>query len=120
MTDRKIAAAQQIFQYIDFVFCIPNDYVPAFVEFKQNSIAEIREDAIIKDISEAPSPAVYIPASEGGGPRGGGPPGGGPRRGGGPRGQRGQAPPDDTPEQDRAEQLTESITGIGIQEEIGY
>ena len=47
---------------IDFVFCIPNDYVPTIVEFKQNSIAEIREDAIIRDISEAPSPSVYVPA----------------------------------------------------------
>jgi hypothetical protein len=109
---------------IDFVFCVPNDYVPAFVEFKQNSIAEIREDAIIKDISEAPSPSVYVPASEGGGPRGGDfPEGGFPegsfpgRRGSGRRGQ-GQ-PPDDAPES-KAEQLTESITGAGIQEEMGY
>ena len=105
---------------IDFVFCVPNDYVPAFVEFKQNSIAEIRENAIIRDITEAPSPSVYVPASGGWGPGGGGFPeggfpGGGQRRGGG-RGGRGGQPQGDTPEQSQAEKLTD----IGIQEKNGY
>jgi len=110
---------------IDFVFCVPNDFVPAFVEFKQNSIAEIREAAIIKDISEAPSPAVYVPSSGGGGggqrggfPEGGFPEGGPGRRGGGPRGQRGGQPQDDPESQ--AGQFTESITGIETQSEMGY
>ena len=108
---------------IDFVFCVPNDYVPALVEFKQNSIAEIREDAILKDISDAPSPAVYVPAAKNEGSSGGSPeggfPGNGQGRGRGGRGGRRGQPSDDTSES-KAEQLTNSITGAGVQEEMGY
>ncbi len=34
-------------KWIDFVFCVPNGYVPVFVEYKLNSIAQIRRSAIV-------------------------------------------------------------------------
>jgi len=46
-------------KWIDFVFCVPRDYVPVLVEFKQNSIVEIRPSAIVT-ADQAPPPAVFI------------------------------------------------------------
>jgi len=46
-------------KWIDFVFCVPRDYVPVLVEFKQNSIVEIRPSAIVT-ADKAPPPAVFI------------------------------------------------------------
>jgi len=46
-------------KWIDFVFCVPRDYVPVLVEFKQNSIVEIRPSAIVT-ADQAPPPALFI------------------------------------------------------------
>lgn len=45
-------------KWIDFVFCIPRDYVPVLVEFKQNSIVEIPERAIVT-ADQAPLPELF-------------------------------------------------------------
>ena len=45
-------------KWIDFVFCIPRDYVPMLLEFKQNSIVEIPSRAIVK-ADKAPSPVLF-------------------------------------------------------------
>jgi len=98
---------------IDFVFCIPNGYAPVLVEFKLNNIAQISQSAILKDISEAPDPAVYRTSTGGGnrGNRGGGP--GGPFGGGG-RGGNGmrnpnQTPPSNNTPEDIANDLTDGV-----------
>jgi hypothetical protein len=65
---------------IDFVFCVPSSFTPVLVEFKLNNVVQIIQNAILKDIAEAPAPAIFIQQAEGqGGP--GGPGFGG--RGGG-------------------------------------
>jgi len=46
-------------KWIDFVFCVPKGFVPVLVEFKQNSIVEIRPSAIVT-ADQAPPPAVFI------------------------------------------------------------
>jgi hypothetical protein len=45
-------------KWIDFVFCIPRDYVPVLVEFKQNSILEISPRAIVA-ADKAPPPVFF-------------------------------------------------------------
>jgi hypothetical protein len=52
-------------KWIDFVFCIPRDYVPMLLEFKQNSIVEIPSKAIVT-ADKAPSPVLftYTPKSK--------------------------------------------------------
>ncbi len=50
-------------KFIDFVFCIPRDFVPVLLEFKQNSIAEIRSSAIVT-ADQAPPPAVFTQTSK--------------------------------------------------------
>jgi hypothetical protein len=52
-------------KWIDFVFCIPRDYVPMLLEFKQNSIVEIPSKAIVA-ADKAPSPVLftYTPKSK--------------------------------------------------------
>ncbi|MBW7991054.1 MAG: hypothetical protein FVQ84_13700 [Planctomycetes bacterium] len=52
-------------KWIDFVFCIPRDYVPMLLEFKQNSIVEISSRAIVT-ADKAPSPVLftYTPKSK--------------------------------------------------------
>ncbi|MDT8301363.1 MAG: hypothetical protein RQ760_07745 [Sedimentisphaerales bacterium] len=45
-------------KWIDFVFCIPRDYVPMLLEFKQNSIVEIPSKAIVT-ADKAPSPVLF-------------------------------------------------------------
>jgi hypothetical protein len=50
-------------KFIDFVFCIPRDFVPVLLEFKQNSIAEIRSSAIVT-ADQAPSPAFFTQTSK--------------------------------------------------------
>jgi len=45
-------------KWIDFVFCIPRDYVPMLLEFKQNSIVEIPSKAIVT-ADKAPSPVFF-------------------------------------------------------------
>jgi len=46
-------------KWIDFVFCVPRDYVPVLLEFKQNSIVEIAKRAIVT-ADQAPPPEVFI------------------------------------------------------------
>jgi hypothetical protein len=46
-------------KWIDFVFCVPRDYVPVLVEFKQNSIVEIRPSSIVT-ADKAPPPEFFI------------------------------------------------------------
>jgi len=50
-------------KWIDFVFCIPRDSVPVLLEFKQNSIVEIRSSAIVT-ADQAPPPAVFTQSSK--------------------------------------------------------
>jgi hypothetical protein len=45
-------------RWIDFVFCVPRDYVPVLVEFKQNSILEISSRAIVT-ADKAPPPVLF-------------------------------------------------------------
>lgn len=45
-------------KWIDFVFCIPRDYVPILVEFKQNSILEISPRSIVT-ADKAPPPVFF-------------------------------------------------------------
>lgn len=45
-------------RWIDFVFCVPRDYVPVLVEFKQNSIVEISSRAIVT-ADKAPPPVLF-------------------------------------------------------------
>ena len=67
---------------IDFVFCVPNSYKPVLVEFKLNSVAQIIQDAILTDISEAPQAATFFQRPQGQGQGAGTGPGTG--AGGGP------------------------------------
>jgi len=50
-------------KWIDFVFCVPRDYVPVLVEFKQNSIVEIPPRAIVT-ADQAPPPEVFTQTSK--------------------------------------------------------
>jgi hypothetical protein len=50
-------------KWIDFVFCIPRDYVPMLLEFKQNSIVEIPSKAIV-NADKAPSPVLFTYTSK--------------------------------------------------------
>jgi hypothetical protein len=50
-------------KWIDFVFCVPRDYVPVLVEFKQNSIVEIPPRAIVT-ADKAPPPEVFTQSSK--------------------------------------------------------
>jgi len=50
-------------KWIDFVFCVPRDYVPVLVEFKQNSIVEIPPRAIVT-ADQAPPPEVFTQSSK--------------------------------------------------------
>jgi hypothetical protein len=45
-------------KWIDFVFCVPRDYVPMLLEFKQNSIIEIPSRAVVT-ADKAPSPVLF-------------------------------------------------------------
>ncbi len=45
-------------RWIDFVFCIPRDYTPVMVQFKQNSILEISPRSIVA-ADKAPSPVFF-------------------------------------------------------------
>jgi hypothetical protein len=49
-------------RFIDFVFCVPSGFEPALVEFKLNSIAEIRTGAIIT-ADQAPAVAPFSSSS---------------------------------------------------------
>jgi len=54
-------------RFIDFVFCVPNGFEPAMVEFKLNSIAQMPRSAIVA-ADQAPEAAPFVPSSgEGGG-----------------------------------------------------
>jgi len=50
-------------KWIDFVFCVPRDYVPVLVEFKQNSIVEIAKRAIVT-ADKAPPPVFFTQTSK--------------------------------------------------------
>ena len=49
-------------RYIDFVFCVPSGFEPAMVEFKLNSIVEIRTGAIVT-ADQAPEVAPFSSSS---------------------------------------------------------
>lgn len=49
-------------KFIDFVFCIPRDFVPVLLEFKQNSIVEIPTRAIVT-ADQAPPPVFFTQSS---------------------------------------------------------
>ncbi|MFH1716079.1 MAG: hypothetical protein ABIF19_01900 [Planctomycetota bacterium] len=51
-------------RFIDFVFCVPNGFEPALVEFKLNSIAEIPRSAIVA-ADQAPEAAPFVPSAGG-------------------------------------------------------
>ena len=50
-------------KFIDFVFCIPRDFVPVLLEFKQNNIVTIPSTAIAS-LDDVPPPAVFDQSSE--------------------------------------------------------
>jgi hypothetical protein len=50
-------------KWIDFVFCIPRDFVPVLLEFKQNSIVEIPSRAIVS-ADQAPPPVFFTQTSK--------------------------------------------------------
>ena len=50
-------------KWIDFVFCIPRDFVPVLLEFKQNSIVEIPSRAIVT-ADKAPAPEFFTQTSK--------------------------------------------------------
>jgi hypothetical protein len=50
-------------KFIDFVFCIPRDFVPVLFEFKQNSIVEIPSSAIVT-ADQAPPPEFFTQTSK--------------------------------------------------------
>ncbi len=50
-------------KFIDFVFCIPRDFVPVLFEFKQNSIVEIASRAIVT-ADQAPAPEFFTQTSK--------------------------------------------------------
>ena len=50
-------------KFIDFVFCIPRDFVPVLLEFKQNSIVEIPKRAIVT-ADQAPPPEFFTQTSK--------------------------------------------------------
>jgi len=50
-------------KFIDFVFCIPRDFVPVLFEFKQNSIVEIPSRAIVT-ADQAPPPVFFTHSSK--------------------------------------------------------
>ena len=50
--------------WIDFVFCVPKGFVPALVEFKQNSIAEISARSIVT-AEKAPPPEFFDQSTKG-------------------------------------------------------
>ena len=51
-------------KWIDFVFCIPRDFVPVLLEFKQNSIVEIPKRAIVDTADQAPAPEFFTQTSK--------------------------------------------------------
>ncbi len=52
-------------KWIDFVFCIPRDFDPVLLEFKQNSIVEIPKRAIVT-ADQAPPPELFTQTSKSG------------------------------------------------------
>ena len=118
---------------IDFVFCLPSGYTPVLAEFKLNSAAQIVQNAILRDSAEAPEPATFFQRAGGqGGNQGSGPGGrGGRGRGGrgagggnfgtrgGNGGGRGSNNDGGYTPQNQAENLTESVTGMGASNELG-
>ncbi len=110
---------------IDFVFCVPSGYTPVLAEFKLNNVVQIAQSTILKDATEAPSPATFFQRTEGDN-QGGAPGFPGQGAGGFPGGFPGQNAPggngmgdqqNNTPES-TAEKLTEGITGIGTSSEL--
>ncbi|MFZ2146503.1 MAG: CvpA family protein [Sedimentisphaerales bacterium] len=95
-------------KWIDFVFCIPRDFVPVLVEFKQNSVVDILERAIVT-ADQAPPPELFTqtPQSQTGSSTSGGPPSGPTRQPGTRSGSRQRKPSD----------LSRSIIGDGTEEE---
>ncbi len=51
-------------KFIDFVFCIPNSFVPVLVEFKLNSIVEIPSKAIVSPDQAPPAAVLGQPSSQ--------------------------------------------------------
>ena len=45
-------------KWIDFVFCIPRDYKPVLVQFKQNNVLEISSRSVVK-ADKAPQPVFF-------------------------------------------------------------
>jgi hypothetical protein len=98
---------------IDFVFAVPGGFTPILVEFKLNSVVQIPAGAIVTDASQAPSPVFFTQssASEEENPR---PSGTQQQNSSNRRGQgrsRSQESNGNPPRQNRAQRLTESVTG---------
>jgi len=51
-------------RFIDFVFCVPNGFEPAMVEYKLNSIAEIPRSAIVA-ADQAPEAVPFVQSAGG-------------------------------------------------------
>lgn len=118
--ERKDFSGNSATKDIDFVFAVPVGLHPALVEFKLNNIVQIPINAVLTDSAEAPPAAVMDQSSENQRP------------------DRPQEPepseetdqvqpepqspgnpttePNDNQRQSRVENLTESVTGMGLDE----
>ncbi len=50
-------------KFIDFIFCIPRDFIPVLIEFKQNNIVAIPPTAIAS-LDDVPPPVFFTQSSE--------------------------------------------------------
>jgi len=55
--DRSDYVGQDTRRYVDYVFNVPNDYVPVLLEFKQNCIVDLPR---IVSAEQAPPPAPFV------------------------------------------------------------
>ena len=103
---------------IDFLFAVPDGYVPAIVEFKLNNIVQIPANAILTDAAEAPPAADFNRSSGNQRPDNNPPPDSeGQSQGAQSEGNGTAESNENSSEQNRVENLTESITGLQFDED---
>jgi hypothetical protein len=105
---------------LDFIFAVPFGLQPVLVEFKLNNVMQIPTSAILKDAADAPPPAVLEQSSESDS-RDQGTDTSVNQQDSAEESDQEQSPPQEssggTPEQSRVERLTESITGVQLDED---
>lgn len=129
VADPKIALKQDDFlrdsttKNIDFIFAVPGGLVPSLVEFKLNNVVQIPKSAILTDASDAPPPAAIEQTSEAQSireqPQE-------PETSEEAEQEQTETPPaedsatesEDSPQETRTERLTESLTGLQMNEDL--